>query len=94
MKRILALFLTLLLVISAAACGEEIPEQTTPETTESATQPAPEETLTQPAVQIPEGTPNYFQLSISEEDGTYKSLSAFEDGPVRSLWIIRVISAR
>ena len=78
MKRLFAMVLAMLMVMSLAACGEAVPEQTMPETTE-ATQPATEETTTQPAQQMPEGTPNYFQLSISSEDGTYKSLSAYED---------------
>lgn len=77
MKKLFALLLAALLVLSMAACGETATEQTQPETTEG-TQPAPDET--QPQQAMPEGTPNYFQLSISSENGNYKSLSAFEDG--------------
>lgn len=78
MKRIIALLLALILTLSLVACGEAAPEQTEPATTE-ATKPAPDAPNTQP-VQLPEGAPNYFQLSISDEQGNYKSLSAFEDG--------------
>ncbi len=53
MRKIFCLILTLLLVLSLAACGETVPEQTEPETTE--TTAAPETTeATEPAIDTPQ----------------------------------------
>lgn len=77
MRKRICLLLALLLVLSLTACGQETPAA--PETTEPT--PAPTENSTDaPQVQMPEGTPNYFQLSITNEAGKYKALSAYEDG--------------
>lgn len=73
----------LLLVLSLAACGGKTPEPVVPDTTEAA-QPstqAPTQAPTQETqVQLPAGTPNYFQLSVCDEAGNYKGVSAYDDG--------------
>lgn len=83
MRKITCLLLALLLVLSLAACGEKTPQPESPDSTPAGPDSTPEQpnvTPEQPQVQMPEGTPNYFQLSIVYEDGTYKSLSAYDDG--------------
>lgn len=75
MRKRICLLLALVLIMSLAACGQTEPAPDQPaQPTESAA-----DTPNQP-VQLPEGTPNYFQLSISDENGNYKSLSAYDDG--------------
>ena len=74
MKKILALLLAGLLLIGCAACGEQTAAPTTEPTTEGnpdATEPTTEGNT--------DRTATYIQLSISEEDGSYVSLTAYED---------------
>lgn len=80
MRKIICLILVLLVAFSVAACGQTVPEPSVPETTEGTKPAVPDATVDQNAQTMPEGTPNHFQLSISDEDGNYKSLSAFDDG--------------
>lgn len=73
MKKLLALVLAALLVLSLAACGAA------PEPTEPATEPTTEST--EPTTEsAADRTATYIQLSISEEDGSYVSLTAYDDG--------------
>lgn len=64
MKKILALFLTVLLLLGCAACGEQKAEPITEPTTQ--------------ATEDRETT--YIQLSISEEDMSFVSITAYDDG--------------
>ena len=77
MKRIIALLLTVALALSLAACGAD------PAPTEPGTQP-PEDTQSENQVILPDVTVDnpvtYFQMSIYHEDGTYLSLTAYDDG--------------
>ena len=78
MKKILALILSALLLLTCAACGDSPVEPTTEPTTES-TEPTTEST--EPTTEASaDRTATYIQLSISEEDGSYVSLTAYEDG--------------
>lgn len=74
MKKILALLLATLLLFACTACGDQPVEPTTEPTTE-ATPEATEPTTEGNA----DRTATYIQLSISEEDGSYVSLTAYED---------------
>lgn len=70
MKKLLALMLAALLVLGCAACAQQGATPTTEPTTE-ATEPTTEATTDRNAT--------YIQLSIAEEDGSYVSLTAYED---------------
>ena len=73
MKKAIAMLMVLAMLLACAACGREPapqPTETTPATEPEAT--IPDVTVENPA--------NYIQLSISYEDGTYASLSAYDDG--------------
>lgn len=76
MKKILALLLAALMLLTCAACAAQKPAPTDP-TTEPTTQPV-DDHPTEPATG--ERTATYIQLSISEADGSYVSLTAYEDG--------------
>lgn len=79
MRKIICLLLVLLITFTVAACGKTAPDPSVPETTEGTNPAAPDATVDQNVQTMPEGTPNYFGLSISDEDGNYKSLSAYDD---------------
>jgi hypothetical protein len=90
MKKILALLLAALMLLTCAACAAQKPAPTDP-TTEPTTQPV-DDHPTEPATG--ERTATYIQLSISEADGSYVSLTAYEDGDVGSKAGFAVLSVR
>ena len=71
-------FIPLLLVVCllCAACGTAPADPTVPTTPVETT---PEDAATQPQVTV-DVPANYISLSISYEDGTYASLTAYDDG--------------
>lgn len=82
MKKIIAMLAALTMVLSMAACGNTQPETTegtttapTTQATEAPTTEATEDT-TEPSSDV---LANFIQLSISEEDGTIVSLTAYDD---------------
>lgn len=85
MKKVLALFLAALLLLSCAACGEQKADPTTEPTTE-ATEPTTE--ATEPTTDATEPTTEatgdkqatFVQLSISEEDMSFVSITAYDEG--------------
>lgn len=91
MKILFVLFLVFALLLSLGACGggtanpdEEGTKGTTqtsaPETTEASQAPDAQPTTDAAQQELPEGTINYFLLSIIDEAGDYKALTAYEDG--------------
>lgn len=84
MKKVLALLLAALLLLSCAACGEQKAEPTTEPTTQAteptteATEPTTEATDLTQATGDQEAT--FVQLSISEEDMSYVSITAYDEG--------------
>lgn len=92
MKKVLALILAFVMVLGLAACGGKASEPSQPESNN--TQPPdsnppvdnppddnpPDDPGTSSPNQLPSGMPSFFQLSICEEDGSYKSLTAYPDG--------------
>lgn len=76
MKKILALILAALLLFACTACGEQKADPTEPTT--EATEPTTE--AIEPTTEASDRKATYIQLSISEEDGGYISLTAYEDG--------------
>lgn len=75
MKKAILILLVLAMVLTCAACGSE----PAPQPTETTPATEPEVTVTIPDVTV-ENPANYINLSISYEDGTYASLSAYDDG--------------
>jgi len=73
MKKILALIMAALLLLACAACGGEQAEPTVP-TTEPTTE------ATEPTTENADRTATYIQLSISEEDMSFVSITAYDDG--------------
>lgn len=77
MKKAIAILMVLAMLLSCAACGgEPAPQPTEPEAMPA---PDPEGNVTVPADSLG-NCANYIQLSISYEDGTYASLTAYDDG--------------
>ena len=83
--------MALILVLSMAACGQRsvvpdgdemidsnVPEDTDTGAPEDFGNDAPDESVSNQ--QLPEGAPNFFQMSVGDEEGNYRSLSAYEDG--------------
>lgn len=79
MRKMFMMILVVLMLTLMAGCAEKPPVQTQPETSK-ATDPAPDAPTGKPNQQLPGGTPNYFQISICDENGMYKAISAYEDG--------------
>ena len=82
MKKILALIMAALLLFACAACGGQTAEPTEP-TTEPITQgtePTTEPTEpTDPTTDNADRIANYIQLSISEEDLSFVSITAYDN---------------
>ena len=80
MKKILALIMAALLLLACAACGGQKAEPTVPTTepTTEATEPTTE--ATEPTPENADRTATYIQLSISEEDMSFVSITAYDDG--------------
>lgn len=72
MKKAIAMLLALVMVLSCAACGAN-------ETPDPTGEPEQETDATVPQVTV-DNPVTYFQMSIYYEDGTYVSLSAYDDG--------------
>jgi hypothetical protein len=79
MKKTFLIIWATLMILGLIACGETAPEQTQPESSET-TSPAPDVPDGNQSQQMPDGIPNYFQISIADENGGYKALTAYEDG--------------
>lgn len=82
MKKILALFLAALLLLSCAACGEQKAAPTTEPTTQPTepTTEATEPTTEEPIQATADLEATYIQLSISEEDLSFVSITAYDEG--------------
>lgn len=80
MKKYLSLVLALLLALSCVACGGDAqPTETTTAPTENTSEPTTETTSEPTEEQIATSPLAYLQLSISEEDGSMVSITAFDD---------------
>lgn len=77
MKRILALLLALMLVFSCTACSAQPADGTTQSAATEQTEPEVNATLPQVTVENPA---TYFSLSISDDSGEYRALTAYDDG--------------
>lgn len=87
MKKLITITLALMMLLSCFGCGSQKPAvETDPvETTQPVqTTTAPEQATTQPPQTEPQDTAenpaNYIQLSISDAEGNYVSLTAYDDG--------------
>lgn len=77
MKKAILMLLILTMVFGCAACGAQ--PAADPTETQTTQDTEPEVHVTVPDVTV-EKPANYIQLSISYADGTYASLSAYDDG--------------
>lgn len=80
MKKFLALITAALLLLACVGCGGQKAEPTEPTTepTTEATEPTTE--ATEPTTENADRTATYIQLSISEEDLSFVSITAYDDG--------------
>ena len=86
MKKLIAIALALLMLLLCFGRNSQKPDtETDPaETTQPVQTTAPEQAATQPSKTEPqdaaENSVNYFQLGISDDEGNYISLTAYDDG--------------
>ena len=77
MKRILTILLCAALLLTLAACGSE-PTPTTEATVP--TEPAAPDATIGTQQPTPTGTPDYIQISYSDAEGNFASVTAYDDG--------------